>query len=724
MKTSEGNFRSICIALVIPLIAFALGATTSVVRAQETFCIPSHEGLPGHGSLPPTVDGYAGFVTGVPALSGDPIEQGWSNSGLNSYAYGGTQAWMELRGIRHNSQPFVYFSFVVQNDQAFDADDSIVLVLDPGWTSGATGFTTSARRVDIRPVAAGAGAPGAAGTGTALVRHDRPPADVAWRTFQTSAWTGMAAAPSGAEIKVRSWEMGASDKGWSVEVKLPTNAVAGWVNLGSAFGFYANVVKLCGVAGCVSNPVTVQEHFSNQFTWPRTINYTPGATGFRAITGSFLTINDAFDSIPARYLGPATTASTCAGVRFVGGAGGIGVRSSTGTLGTNIDATAGVTNTLVARLRNNGTANDGRGIQAEFRIANWGVASYAGSLPGTWDLIPARPAGNLPAAPLNATMANANPSRRVDVPVTASSDIWMQTQILPSDNYCNPNLGACPAGSRNSHSCIWVLLNSNQNANIWESSVRRNFNITNLSVKRQQAEINAIGWGKGTGPGGEQEFTLSTQRRFLVHPGRVGNINEVRIPKGVVATALMAPNERLRPVELMSELELDLLKMPDKNGAPLWNYIWEVNVSRATPSTLTIGQKTYRVMEPAGTFGTIGQHAGAVEQFVDQLSTSQAVTQVAGADIYHAVVPDGGAIRVDTMLGALAPGESPPAETPKPPRKTSCGSLRNVSLNGPDGGGTMLAGSLLMVGSLGVGGLAFLRRRKSKLEIQKKEHQS
>lgn len=724
MKTSACNFRAICSSFVIPLLALVLASTASTVHAQDTFCIPPHEGLPHHGSLPPTVDGYAGFVTGVPTLATDPIEQGWVRSGLNSYAYGGTGAWMELRGIRHNSQPFVYFSFVVQNDQAFDADDSIVLVLDPGWVNGATSFTSSARRVEIRPVVDGAGAPGVIGDGPNLIRTNRVPFAVAWKRFQTGAWTAIAP-PDGADIKVRSWEMppSTSDKGWSVEVKLPTNAVAGWVNLGSTFGIYANVIKVCGSGNCVLDPVIVQDFFSNQFTWPRTTSYDPMSPGFRAITGSFLTLSEAFDSIPARYLGPATTtASTCRGVRFAGGAGGIGVRSPSGTLGTNIDATAGVTNTLVARLQNDGTANDGRGIQAEFRIANWGVSGG----PGTWDLIPARPTSppNLPAGPLNGGMANGNASARVDVPVTSSSDIWMQTQILPTDNYCNPSLTACPAGSRSAHSCILVLLNSNQNANIWESSVRRNFDITNLSVKRQQAEISGKGWEKGTGPGGAQEFTLTTQRRFLVHPGRVGNIRELQIPKGIVATALMEPNEKLRPVELIPALELDLLKMPDKSGEALWNYIWEVNASRSTFNTLKVGQKTYRVMEPAGTFGTIGQHSGVVAQFVDQISTSSALTSVANTDMHRAVVANGGALRFGTMLGALAQGEAvPPEETPKP--NGGCGTFSGMTKVGAHSGGATLAGSLLMVGGLGVGGLAFLRRRKPEpAEVEDKETQS
>jgi hypothetical protein len=254
--------------------------------------------------------------------------------------------------------------------------------------------------------------------------------------------------------------------------------------------------------------------------------------------------------------------------------------------------------------------------------------------------------------------------------------------------------------------------------------VRRNFNITNLSVKRQQAEINGIGWGSGTGSGGAQEFTLTTQRRFLVHPGRVGDLREVRMPKGIVATALVAPNEKSRPVELIPALELDLLNMPDKNGAPLWNYIWEVNASRGTPNTLTIGQKTYRVMEPAGTFGTIGQHAGAVEQFVDQISASSALTKVAGTDVYHAVVPNGGVLRFGTMLGALEQGETvPPEQTPGSSggKGGICGTLSGLTKVGADAGDASLVGSLFMVGSLGIGGLAFLRRRKPESHEEEQE---
>ena len=98
--------------LTIFLVFFA-----QTTIADEKICFPNHRGLPHHGNLPPTVDGYVGREFGI---STSELEQGWNGSSLVGYGRGGSISDVEFRGIQDASQPFIYLSFVVRFDEAFD----------------------------------------------------------------------------------------------------------------------------------------------------------------------------------------------------------------------------------------------------------------------------------------------------------------------------------------------------------------------------------------------------------------------------------------------------------------------------------------------------------------------------------------------------------------------------------------------------------------------------
>lgn len=710
-----------CLARTLAVIAFTF-ILAGNVWALDKLCIPNHEGLPWEGGLPPTVDGYVGR-TEVAEISGDPrVEQGWVRSALFSYSGGGTNAYTEARIIRDATQPYIYLSFLVRNDPSFDDDDSVVIVLDPGWSSGSTTFTNQARRMIIHPVNSGAGAPGLAGTGSNLIRQNRVPFNTEWSKY-TSGWADMISSPAGSDIKVRSWESGASDKGWSVEVKLPINTAAGgseWSNLGSTFGLYFNVIKLCGASFCTgSTDPAAQDYYTNQYAWPKITSYTSGTPGL--ITGTAATLKDLVNTtVQSSWLGQAVFSSansTCKGVRFANGPDGIGVLATDGSLGTTIDGRQPPvvptlpTNTFVARLTNDGTAADGQGIRAEFRIANWGI----GGGPGAWDKIPARPAGNLPMSssgitPLNGGTANTNPSSRRDVPIgTGQHDLWMQTQVLTGDHYCNSNVQTCLPGDKDAHSCIWVLLDSNNNATISESSVRRNFDITTLSTQRQSAEFSAKGWDAPVISGGPQQFLLFTSQNYFYHPGATDNKQGMIMPKGISPKFLVRPNEREINTQLIPPLELELLKTPGLGKEPLWNYVWMVHANRATPLTMNIGQKTYRVYEPAGSFGRVGQHFGNVDRFVGKLTGGSELKQLAADGPQILTIKNDSTKRLDTVIGADEPGTGTGS--------CNCGCNDVTCLSqcpkqaSNDSG--VISGSLALVGTLGVGGFAFLRRRRN-----------
>ncbi len=677
--------------------ALAFGCGPSLLA--QSLCIPSATGLPwvNGWSVSPTIDGYVERIEGVSDLNTDPVaEPGWVGSELVSYGMGSSSFNSEFRADTDGTS--LYLSFVVQFDPDFDDDDSVVVVLDPQWSQSATNFSTSARRLIISPVASGAGAPGAVGSGNFCIRANRLPRNVYWSGFSGSSWTDIAA-PSGSAVMVRSWEGGAcgslnTDKNWSIEVKVPRTAGTDWVNLGSTLGLYTNIINLCSTSSCNGAP-PAQDYFTNQFTWPRSTTTAPGP-GFYYLTGTAATLKDLVNqSVQAQWLRQASfvfsATSACSGVRFAQGATSIGVRdpmNPNAPLGSTINGVNQATNTLVAQVENDGATADGQGVRVEFRIANWGIGPGTGTnptFPGTWDTIGAPASGgktfgtvpsvNLPSSgELNANLLNSNPSARVDIPSGgATGEIWEQMQVLPTDGYCDPSLMSCPAGSRDAHSCIWAQLDSNQNATISQSSMYRNFHVNTMSAQKYSAEISGRGWERGPILGGPQQFLILTSRRYYYFPGTgdlpsantmagavVGKVN-IPAPEGISAKLLQRPNEVERGL-LAPPLESELLKAVQPGKGPQWSYVWMEHANRATPLTMTIGQKTYRIYEPAGSFGLVGEHAGQPDRFRDLLTGGPDLRAIDQKGTYALTVPDGKAARLDTVTAVLQPGEPDPTQ--------------------------------------------------------------
>lgn len=627
------------------LIALNMLLLNNQAMATEKVCFPNHKGLP-YDYLPPTIDGYVAREFGITTSE---LEQGWNGSSLVSHGEGGSLADVEFRGLKHNSQNYIYLSFVVRFDEAFDNNDAIVLLLRPAGPGAS--HINGERRIHIFPLYGGAGAgnPDDPSSYTAVTESGYDfRKNATERSAEFYKWTGGAGGsfvadtrPSNTEIKVRSWN--GADKNWSVEIKLPTttsNGGTGWLDIPADFGLYFDVIRVCDTCG--SDPVT--GYYSNQFSWPRADYSVDPPTGvlLDPETGAVL-----LHEIPieASWIGDARMLSAvtadCGGVRLYGGHSAIGARQGGGAVGTYIHATD--PNTFVVKLINDGT-DDANGVRAEFRIANWGISSTAGA----WSKIDPDTGHN-------------NPTARTTIPADAA------VHELTTQWTLNTSESSQYGTTLSIHQCVWVTLDSNQGANFSQGSYWNNMNLTGLSSVTRLAEINASGWGKPAGPRGKQEFRMNISQRHLFHPG-LKDVQAITKAKPSALTVARLPGTSFEMPELPQlnnfqtsvlrevranvnygvfprfdqaadlnyymlpqerVLLAELLRQPDKQ---LWEWVWQANVSRKTTRTLTLNQKKYRVYEPAGQFGYLGLHQGLQTSFSDQISN-----QVANLDPAHQI---------------------------------------------------------------------------------------
>lgn len=245
---------------------------------------PPYQGLP-FDYRAPEIDGFAEWEIGVP----DPlIESGWVGCSRLTYADGSSIPVVSFQALKDkNSNDFIYLSFVVRFDLHFNDKDAIILVLQPSFNTAAHGAGT--RRILIRPNidpnGAGAGdnpqnpnpdktltVPGKnGGTVSIPIRTNRKAVTtfskfVAGVGGNPDSWVDVVVPIQNVEIKARSWDLGDTDRDWSVEIKLPATVAKGgadWITLDLAsFGLYFNVLRFS------TAPTVLTFDLLTEFSWP------------------------------------------------------------------------------------------------------------------------------------------------------------------------------------------------------------------------------------------------------------------------------------------------------------------------------------------------------------------------------------------------------------------------------------------------------------------------
>jgi hypothetical protein len=653
----------------------------------EKFCFPPHEGLPDlfdptQWGLPPTVDGYVEPDLGVTTQE---LETGWTRAGRITYVGDAGLPTMVFQGLKHNSQNYLYLSFMVRFDTSFSTNDRIVLVFHPSVTNVRS---TSHRRIDIRPLTAttGAGTPGDGGpeviTADATpyrIRNNRPEQGVSYYKYNTGANTWDATTVNNVTIRVRSWEPQAggagNDHNWSVEIKLPmTTALGGanWIDLTNNFGFYFDLIRVCSSATCTS---TLGSATNSQYTFPRA-NYATGQGLIVDPSGGPVALEQHLTNLadPAAeanwpsWLGEGVVGvgpGSCQGVRFIDGTSGIGTTTSAplvGSLLSTVDTAVGTTNTFAARLINEMTTPADL-VRATFRIAKWGIG--AGS-PTSWELVPTNRNTNAsPPAPDNVNPTAANP------PNIGASGGTAELRVKWGFNAAQHT----EAQGFSSDRCLWVLLDSASPTGVYfsESSVRRNLSFINLSEHDAPAAINGD-WAPPP-PGGKHRFLLVVSKRQIVStsydrqkvpttPDKPPTQPDLRANDAYVANAVAGPRRPADPRDVertLGWLEKRILDRYREIAGRETVSTWIVvnNAYRETTHKLTLDGMETQVFEPAGSFGYAAEHIGpATDLKYDVTGGPELKPSPQGEDAYTIDVPHKGEVIIKTRLeaGGAGPG--------------------------------------------------------------------
>jgi hypothetical protein len=262
-------------------------------------------------------------------------------------------------------------------------------------------------------------------------------------------------------------------------------------------------------------------------------------------------------------------------------------------------------NTLVAQIQNTNPANAVNNVSAEFRFGKWGNPPTAFA---QWD---------------SATAHGAPAPNKVNLTAGGGSD-----EI--TSNWLHGSVGLAYSGDI----CMWVRLDSTDNAAFAQDGVRRNIIFSQLSESEQDATVSGSGY-PAPGSGSDHDFLLMSHVREIVTAGRGGG-----------------DRTHVAAVGALSEGPLTEQSL---------GWYWLIETFRRTGREFTVGGTTAEVLDPSpGQFGAFAQHQGdRADVFVSQLDGSGMTHH--GNGMYGLKVPHNGEVTIKTWMGAGPPG------TVKPP---------------------------------------------------------
>ena len=404
------------------------------------------------------------------------------------------------------------------------------------------------------------------------------------------------------------------DLAWSVELLVPTTTDLGgtdWIDLQGHFGLYVNLFRVSQWQP--QPPATPHAGFlAAQYRFPLPDASAPTAdqhylTGFlgestyigedwygRATITATTGTNDAQGVCFQNVSNP----SASVGVRHPGA-------PDPTSLGTTIYGATGLyDNTLVAQIQNTNPASAVGNVSAEFRFGKWGNPPTAFA---QWDA---------------ATAHGADPPNVLSLAAGGGTG-----EITSS--WLRSSVGSTYSGD----TCLWVRLDSTDNAAFAQDGVRRNMIFTDLSEHAGDATISGSGYPAPTS-GSHHDFLLMTHVRELVTAAR--DKREVNVA-GAAAEGGLHENVQ--------------------------GWYWLVETFRRTGLEFSVGDTTTEVLDPGpGQFGALARHQGQPgDVFVSQLS-GPGLTR--NGDVYQLRVPHNGEVAIRTWMGAGPAGTVKPPATP------------------------------------------------------------
>ncbi|HVO40223.1 MAG TPA: PKD domain-containing protein [Spirochaetia bacterium] len=515
----------------------------------------------------------------------DIVEMGWNNAFRATHANGTDDpvAFQCLRWQKNATEGYLLLSFEVNGDAVYDHNDVIVLTFRPDKTAA---VPASDRRVFIFPVWNNAGACDAGGTGGSLTQHrvNKPPRAIQyfqdssnWSQITTNITEAATEGDPGFFARVHSYPSGGAYS-WDVEVRIPLDQTAGgtgWINIGSDFLFYADVIRVTdrslsfGDAG-----------YATQFRWPRE---SPAATG--SLDG---------------YAFPFYTWGSATRVSSLGDSQGLYIEdhSSVGVLsGTNIvttvtltpDASGNATVPFIARVKNNSPAPISD-VNVLFRYAHWGATLGTG---GDWRTVPAP---NSSSCPSDQTMEPAgydhNHTCNLQVPAAGGTPGSRDFRLDWTLNQTDPEY--IHFKTVQDHQCVYAEINAHAGANILRKSTWNNVTFLASSEVNDSARISTLGCGLPPVGRGKHRVILEVKTRTWA---------ENAAGKG---------------------------RDPTRNGVADQVVSYEqyfVYAYYDAGTSVTINGQKYFTFEPIGSFGYVFHHESEVLSWINSLGGARKIRE-------------------------------------------------------------------------------------------------
>lgn len=400
-------------------ILFLTTGTTWAWDANNKLCFPDVINTPDTYMQPPVIDGK---------IDGD---NGWTSAWRYAFNNGTYVHDVVVQGIKDAS--YIYLSFEVNNDLAYNANDAVVIAFDP------TGFPSDRKLLEVFPVNSGG----------------------AVSPVTISYWNGdplTGAAPPAGIVSAASSTISGSSVSWTLELKIPRGAF----NIPSTgdFGLYFDIISVYSPTTGPSNGT------ASEYPWPADSPY---------LANLFVTNLDAPAIPDPSYWGTSTVGSgtTCNGVSI----------NPWDIKTDNLEPyyiNLYSPNTFRATVHNSSTNGGGnpipaKAINATFKIADFGLGG--GSY---WD------------AQWNKVPTATNPTGTTDIGANSTADLTMSWQLdaAQAASYAaRTHQCILVELDSNATSTPWATTFTNRSA--WT-----NMEFLNASVVEDSPQIDPTGWPK------------------------------------------------------------------------------------------------------------------------------------------------------------------------------------------------------------------------------------
>ncbi len=639
-------------------------AVSAPVTADDKICINENS-----TALLPTLDGEI------------ESDQGWIGSNQYAFLNGSTGQHGRVQLKRKGSN--LYVSFEIDKLPEFNANDVIILLVGPDLTD-----PTKDYRIHVYP-----------GSNSGNGTDSQPRRIAVWKNTNASTsptaianWvqqinceptispTTCSTSTSFVEAKVTAGYGASNDNLYRVEMRI--NAGATGLSLPAAGPDIKLAFNALRVYQVTSGGIT--DTVADQLNWPTNGNI-PGGT--YPLPGP----NPLDDDIMANPLranwGTASLApsnQSCPGVQVKRAW--INTTATSSTLAAPGPGASSVTNVFHVEVENTGTTDAGNVLGT---ISSWRFGSAPLSLYVNHGKIGPPNVGSV--APSNPVTSY---SSTTPGPIGASqvTELQPMSWTLASSDYHNlyasyPNL------------CSLVELDvdtAHVPSGVQRTQIANRFYYWNIrmapaSVFKDKALLDSRGYARSARYPAEQKFELMVSTQQIA-----ARTNNADIKKENATSLPSAQSQRL--LELVGGLGYY------REGAAF--FVKTVCPYRHTGRYIDLNGQSVELMERAPCFEYWIHHIGELAGWTDRLNAVSDNKLVMNGDKHYSIsMGFDKSVELETNIEAKEPVTVPPCKSP-------CGTIGcpKQAANDSD----VISGSLILVGSLGVGGFAFLRRRRTR----------